>query len=138
MTTPGSAEAAPTPTEPEVPPAAGRARAQRLLGWMGLVAVIAGAVLSSNMFSIRDRLFGSAVPRLEVPAASRDASIASRPLAPTTLRSAPWWQDVTALKGAGSMTSSPFTIGAGASQWRVEATCQSGHLQGSPLGLGVD
>jgi hypothetical protein len=99
--------------------------------------VIAGAVLSSNVFSVRDRLFGSAVPKPARPAASRDAfaqPAARGALAPTTLRSTPWWQDVTTLTGSGSTTSSPFAIAGAASQWRVKASCGSGHLLVRALG----
>jgi hypothetical protein len=49
--------------------------------------------------------------------------------APTSLRSQPWWQDVTVLEGTGTMTSSQFSITPGAVQWRVTWSCQSGRLQ---------
>ncbi|MDQ6803965.1 MAG: DM13 domain-containing protein [Actinomycetota bacterium] len=114
----------------EAPQAAGRGWARGVLGWLGLAVVIVGAVVSSNLFSVRDDLFGSAVPKPALPVGSRDAfSVTPKGAsAPTALRSAPWWQVVTTLAGTGSMTSSSFTIGGGASQWRVRASCPSGHL----------
>ena len=113
-----------------------KARAKGSLAWLGLVVVIAGAVVSSNTFSVRDRLFGSAVPKPTAPAASRDAFAqqARAALAPTTLRSTPWWQAVATFTGSGSVTSSPFDIGGGASQWRVTGSCESGHLLVRALG----
>ncbi|MDQ6777430.1 MAG: DM13 domain-containing protein [Actinomycetota bacterium] len=119
MGTGSKADQAPSPALP-----------RRIFAWLGLAAVIAGAVVSSNLFAVRDHLFGSAVPEATSPVAGRDAFArpAIAPLAPTTLRSAPWWQVVGVLTGSGSSTSSSFTIGRGALQWRVKASCKSGHL----------
>jgi hypothetical protein len=80
---------------------------------------------------VRDRLFGTVTPDAARPAASRAAGDPSQDTvaaAPTSLRSAPWWQDVTSLDGTGSTTSAPFTIASGALQWRVTWTCDSGHI----------
>ncbi len=136
MTTPGSSESVAAPKGSELQRTARRARSRRILAWLGLIVVIAGAVLSSNMFSVRDRLFGSAVPKPALPPASRDAFArsANAALAPTRLRSLPWWQEVTILTGSGSTTSSSFTIRPGASQWRVKASCRSGRLLVRALG----
>lgn len=116
---------------PEVPPTAAKSPRRRILTWLGLLAVVFGAVVGSNMFSVRDRLFGSATPDPAPPAAARvagDATQDTAAAARTSLRSQPWWQDVTTLEGTGTTTSSPFTIAPGAIQWRVNWTCQGGHI----------
>jgi hypothetical protein len=113
------------------PPPPPKSAARQILTWVGLLAVVVTAVLGSNMFSLRDRLFGTATPNAARPAESRVVGDQTQPsvaAAPTSLRSSPWWQDVTTLDGSGSTTSAPFTIGSGALQWRVTATCTSGHL----------
>jgi len=114
------------PTQP------GRHGSGRQIGpWLALLVLVASAVLGSNMFSVRDRLFGSATPEAAAPAASRDAGGPTQDTvaaAPTSLRSSPWWQDVATLEGSGTAASSTFTIGAGAIQWRVKWTCSTGRL----------
>lgn len=100
-----------------------------ILAWLGVVAVIASAGVGSNLFSVRDRIFGSAVPERVAPASSRAvAAPGSVPSAPTALRSAPWWQAVATFSGDGATTSPPFTIAEGATQWRVTWSCPSGRL----------
>lgn len=107
--------------------------ARRFLTWLGLLALIGSAAVGSNLFSIRDRLFGTAVPEPAPAASSREAEepgVQTAPVpAPTALRSQPWWQDVTALEGTGSMTSPSFTIAEDAIQWRVTWTCDPGDLR---------
>jgi len=111
--------------------------ARRALGWLGLLSLVASAVVGSNMFAVRDRLFGTTTPNAAAPAAGRAAgnltqdtvAAAPLPLVPTSLRSQPWWQDVATLQGTGTTTSSAFTIVPGAIQWRVKWTCQSGRIQ---------
>jgi len=107
-----------------------KAPVRRIFAWLGLIAVLAGAVLGSNAFSIRDRLLGSATPKPAPPAAGRVAGATGgqAPAAQTALRSAPWWQAVTTLEGMGTAVSSPFTIEKAAIQWRVKWSCPSGHL----------
>lgn len=120
---------APEATEP--PPAAPRAPGRRILTWLGLLVLVASAALGSNMFALRDRLLGTATPDPAPPAAGRVAGAAPQDTvaaAPTSLRSSPWWQDVTTLDGDGATTSAPFTIAPGAIQWRAKWTCASGHL----------
>jgi len=115
------------PTEMDEPAAPKR----RLLGWLGLLALAASALVASNAFSLRDDLFGSAIPKAAAPVASRDAfaSVQDTAAAPTTLRSNPWWQKVTTLKGDGPVASTPFVIADAAIQWRAKASCASGSLQ---------
>lgn len=116
--------------EPEAQPPA-KAPLRRILGWVGLLALIFSAVVGSNAFAVRDRLFGSATPNAAPPAAGRVAGNAApdtRAAARTNLRSQPWWQDVATLDGSGTTASAPFTIAPGVIQWRVKWTCDSGHL----------
>jgi hypothetical protein len=47
------------------------------------------------------------------------------PSAPGTRRSQPYWTPVTTLEGSGGTTTRPFTIDAGALQWRVSWHCES-------------
>lgn len=121
---------APQPEASVPAPAAPPPRGRPILGWLALVVVVAGAVLGSNMFSVRDRLFGSAVPEAAAPVASRDAfrAVEETAPAPTKLRSQAWWQDVTTRSGSGPGAAAPFPISADAIQWRVRATCGSGRL----------
>lgn len=103
--------------------------ARRVATSVGLVVLIASAFLGSNMFGVRDSLFGSATPEPATAAASRVKSTGPAPTTPeaTRVRSQPWWQEVTTLEGAGSETA-PVTIDDDALQWRVKWTCQTGHL----------
>lgn len=105
------------------------APARRVLSWLAVIVLVASAVLGSNLFSVRDDLFGSAVPEPARPAVSRDgfAPIHGEPHPETSLRSAPWWQNVASAKGTSSR-SAPFTIGGSAIQWRARASCTSGRL----------
>jgi hypothetical protein len=120
------------PSDPPAPPAGPKSRP--LVAWLGVIVLAATAVVGSNMFAVRDHLFGTATPNAAPPAAGRsatagDATQSTVAAAPTSLRSQPWWQDVTVLEGTGTTTSSPFTVASGALQWRVTWSCQSGRLQ---------
>lgn len=103
---------------------------RRILRGLVLVILVAGGVVGSNAFSIRDRLLGSALPAPVVPATSRDAvrSTATSPPERMAVRSAGWWQTVTVLTGTGSSTSVPFTIDPAASDWQVTWSCDAGHI----------
>ena len=104
---------------------------RRVLPWVGVAALLASAVVGSNVFGARDLLFEPAAPKPAPPAAGRvaggpvDATVA----APTALRSQPWWQEITTLEGTGTLTAPAFTVDAGALQWRARWTCQTGRLQ---------
>lgn len=114
-----------SPAPPATPP-------RPVLAWLAVAVLVASAVVGSNLFAVRDRLLGTATPDAAPPAVSRTAETPTQgtvAAAPTSLRSQPWWQDVTVLEGAGTTTSSPFTITPGAVQWRVTWTCQTGRLQ---------
>ncbi|MDQ2826277.1 MAG: DM13 domain-containing protein [Actinomycetota bacterium] len=118
-------------TDTAAPPDPPKSSVKQILTWLGLIALLVSAILGSNMFSLRDRLFGTATPDAALPAASRVAGTPTQdtvPAAPTSLRSSPWWQDLTTLDGTGTMTSASFTVPPGAIQWRVKWTCDTGHL----------
>ncbi|HUR23055.1 MAG TPA: DM13 domain-containing protein [Acidimicrobiales bacterium] len=121
------------PAQPEATPNPPSAPAHRTLGWIGVAVIVVSAVISSNVFSVRDRLFGTATPDAAAPAAGRvvgeDQGPAPAPAAPTSLRSQPWWQEVRTLDGAGTTSAPTFTVADGAVQWRVRWTCDSGRLQ---------
>lgn len=122
------------PSRPEAPPTPPSGPAHRSLGWIGVVIILVSAVISSNVFAVRDRLFGTATPDAAPPAAGRvagppDQEAAPAPAAPTSLRSQPWWQDLKAVDGVGTTTAPAFTIADGAVQWRVTWNCQSGRIQ---------
>lgn len=118
------------PPGPAPPDGSPKAPVRQILTWAAVLVLIVSAVLGSNMFSVRDRLFGTATPDAAPPAAGRsvDGTADTVAAAPTSLRSSPWWQDVTTLEGIGAATSQSFTIAPGAVQWRVKWTCGAGHL----------
>jgi hypothetical protein len=115
-------------------PAPGR---QRALSVLGLVAVLASALVGGNFLGLRESLWGSESPEARPAAGSRDiadqasgapAATTEPPRDATVLRSQPWWQGVTKLEGRGSMTATPFTVSANALQWRAKWTCETGRL----------
>ncbi|MEJ7765015.1 MAG: DM13 domain-containing protein [Acidimicrobiales bacterium] len=114
---------------PGPPPQAGFRRA---LSWLGLLALLASALFGGNAFGVRERFLGSETPEARPAAVSRGSldtgsAATTPPPKETVLRSQPWWQGVTKLEGVGP-TTAPLSIEAGAIQWRVKATCQSGSL----------
>jgi hypothetical protein len=112
-------------------------RRQRLLSMVGLVAVVASALVGGNFAGLRETLWGSESPEARPAAASRDAADQASgipaattevPRDATVLRSQPWWQGVTKLEGRGSTTATPFTVSSDALQWRAKWTCETGRL----------
>jgi hypothetical protein len=110
---------------------------QRMLSVLGLVAVVASALVGGNFLGLRETLWGSESPHARPAAASRDAAGQASGGAPATtapprdstvLRSQPWWQGITKLEGRGSMTATPFTVSQDALQWRAKWTCETGRL----------
>lgn len=87
-----------------------------------MIAVAASAIYGANLFGIRDRIVP--VPKIPTPSAH---GVPAGPNGQPVLASYPWWQPVTTLQGSGDATET-VTIGSGALQWRVDWTCQSGHL----------
>ena len=101
---------------------------------LGLLGLLASALVGGNVLGLRERLLGSETP-VERPAAVSRASggadsapAATAPPTQTVLRSQPWWQRVTTLEGTGSQSTPAFTVGSDVIQWRVESTCQTGRL----------
>ncbi len=112
-------------------------RSQQVLSLVGLLAVVASALVGGNLLGSRERLWGSESPAARPAAGSRVAGdpAADSPTATTTvgrdqsvLRSQPWWQGLTRLEGTGSTTAAPFTVAEDAVQWRVKWTCETGRL----------
>ncbi|HVL07285.1 MAG TPA: DM13 domain-containing protein [Acidimicrobiales bacterium] len=109
---------------------------QRALSVLGLVAVVASALVGGNFLGLRETLWGSESPEARPAALSRDAAEPASGPAPapapaadqTVLRSQPWWQGLTKLEGRGSTTTSPFTVSQDALQWRAKWTCDTGRL----------
>lgn len=120
----------PPPTPPQAP------ASKRLLTGVGLLVLAASAVFGFDPYGVREKVLGSATAPARPAAVSREAGDGTAttlgdPRAragETVLRSQPWWQGVTTLSGTGPMTTPPFTIDAGAIQWRVRWTCQTGRL----------
>lgn len=100
---------------------------------LGLLGLVASALIGGNVLGLRERLLGSETPVQRPAAASRavDAPASTVPPTRTVLRSQPWWQAVTTLEGTGSQTTRDFSVDPEALQWRVEATCSSGRLLAS-------
>ena len=113
-------------------------RSQQVLSLLGLLAVVASALVGGNVFRSRERLWGSETPVARPAAGSRVAgnTAAAEDPTPTTavrreetvLRSQPWWQGLTTLQGTGSMTAPAFSVAEDAVQWRVKWTCETGRL----------
>jgi hypothetical protein len=98
---------------------------------VGVIVVVAAAVIGGDLFGIRESLFGSATPAARPVAVSPFVAVNAHggPQAKSVLTSQPWWQGVRDLSGTATTgTMSAFAIGSGASQWRVKWTCQAGHL----------
>ena len=105
---------------------------QRALSALGLLAVVASALVGGNVAGSRERLWGSEKPEARPAAASR---VADSPTQTTVggrnqslVRSQPWWQGLTKLDGVGSRTAAPFNVAEDAVQWRVKWTCDTGRL----------
>jgi len=108
-----------------------RAQATNALAVVGILALLASAVVGSDLFGLRGRIFGSARPDPRPAAVSRRADAPTATTVQpqkTVLRSQPWWQSVTTLTGVGPMTAPAFDIAGDAVQWRVKWTCQAGHV----------
>lgn len=110
---------------------------QRALSVLGLLAVVASALIGGNLLGARERLWGSESPVARPAAGGRVAGSATAdgttqttmaPRDQTVLRSQPWWQGLTKLEGSGSTTATPLTVADDALQWRVQWTCSTGHL----------
>ena len=118
----------PAPEGTLAPQGGGTAKGRHVGGWLAVAVLAAAAVIGGNLFSVRERIVGSALPDPVVPTTSRIAAAASDEPAPTSLRSAPWWQTVTSVQGEGA-ASVPVTIDERAIDWRVSGSCEVGRLR---------
>lgn len=98
------------------------AAARRAGGAALVIGVVASAIYGANLFGIRDRIVP--VPKIPTPSAH---GVPSEPNGQPVLASYPWWQPVTTFSGSGNSSES-VAIGRGALQWRVDWTCDTGHL----------
>ncbi len=112
-------------------------RSQQLLSVLGVLAVVATALVGGNFLGTRERLWGSETPVARPAAGSREAGqpaadnptqTTAAPRDETVLRSQPWWQGLTRLEGTGSTAAAPFTVGEDVVQWRVKWSCETGRL----------
>lgn len=103
--------------------------AKRGLGFVAVVALVASALVGGNAFSLRDRLLGSAIPAPRAVAVSPFVHVGSsaKPQQ-SVLRSQPWWQGVSVLKGGAGTTPSDLVINQSAIQWRARWGCSGGTL----------
>lgn len=123
---------APSPAAETAPAATGAAAsgggwihttAARRIGGAALVVVVAcTAIFGANLFGIRDRILP--VAKIPTPAAHGAPPAGN---GQPVLASYPWWQPVATLQGSGDSTQT-VTIGSDALQWRVDWSCQTGHL----------
>ncbi len=121
----GSSAHDPVPPPPDMI----RGRVRGAAAALGLLALVANLIVGSDMFGVRERLFGSATPPPRPPAFGRavdNATAAKQPK--TVLRSQPWWQRAAAFDGVRSARRPAVKIDGGAIQWRVRASCRSGRL----------
>lgn len=126
---PSGAPSAGSPAAPPVTPPASRrgwshsAAARRAGGAALVVAVVGSAIYGANLFGVRDRI----VPVAKIPTPAAHGAPQGGSGQPV-LASYPWWQSVATLHGTGSTTET-VTIGGGALQWRLQWSCETGHLK---------
>lgn len=133
-TSAGSPTTSAMATAGATPPAS---RLKSALVGLALVALVASAAVGMDLFGLRERILGSATPPPKPVAVSRSADASTGPAVPspttlkpeqTVLRSQPWWQSLTDLKGTGPMTTTGFTVDPDATQWRVSWSCTGSRL----------
>src|SRR5262249_7759993 len=106
-------------------------RRSRVLGWLGVVPLVFAALLGSNVWSLRDRVFGSAIPAAAPVATSRNpfaVAISNAPAPRTSLRSVAWWQTVQVLHGTGTQPRGATTCAPGGIQGRLRSACTTGRI----------
>lgn len=101
-----------------------------IAGWLGVVVLVAAGLLGSDAWSLRDELLGNAIPKAAPVATSRGTftPVHAGPAMRSSLRSTPWWQSLPAVTGTGLGAPAPIKLASGTLQWRVKATCSSGHI----------
>jgi hypothetical protein len=107
-----------------------RDRVRRVASVVGVVVVTAAAIIGGDLFGVRESLFGSATPAPRAVAVSPFVAVNSSGghQVKSVLSSQPWWQGVRDLSGTTTSATAAFTIGGGASQWRVRWTCHAGRI----------
>lgn len=96
------------------------ATSRRVLGGFLLLVMGLSAAYSDNSWGVRDRY---------PPPAARVAAPAPQAAgAAVALRSLPYWEPVTTLRGHGDATTRPFRIDGDAVQWRVTWSCSEGSM----------
>lgn len=109
--------------------AAHRDGIRRVFSTLGVLVVVAGAVFGADVFGVRESVLGRATPSPRAVAVSPFVSVGgSRARTKSVLRSQPWWQGVSDLRGDSSTTKAAFQIDGGASQWRAKWSCLKGRL----------
>lgn len=118
------------PRSPAPGTADGAGPLRRIVGAVILAAMGLSAAYSANAWGLRDRYLPP-VARLgdRTPAPAVAAPDAPVVAAANDIRSLPWWQTVTTLRGAGAGTTEPFTVDRHALQWRVKWRCTAGRLR---------
>lgn len=126
-----TATEAPSQTSPGGPPANAAAApgggihtsvARRIGGAVLVIAVAGSAIYGANLFGVRDHV----VPVAKIPT-PKAHGVPPAGNGQPVLASYPWWQPVATLHGNGN-ASETVTVGSGALQWRVQWSCQTGHL----------
>ena len=120
------------PPTPSTPSKRTAPASRRALSALGLLAVVASALVGGNVAGSREALWGSETPEARPPAASRvvegPTDTTAAPQRRSLVRSQPWWQGLTVLEGVGPTTTAPFTVADDAVQWRVKWSCDTGRL----------
>ena len=125
--------ARPLPGQPDRP-----AGVRRVVGAAVLLLMGLSAAYSANAWSLRDR-FRPPSSYLRSSAAAApvaDGRVAGEvPVARPAhdIRSQPWWQPVTTLRGEGSTETEVFSIDPAALQWRAKWRCSNGSFRVTPI-----
>ncbi|MCA1707588.1 MAG: DM13 domain-containing protein [Actinobacteria bacterium] len=115
---------------------------RRVAGAVVLVLMGASAAYSANVGGLRDRyrppatyLSGRAPAAPSVAAADGPAIVTDAPVARAAhdIRSQPWWQPRTTLRGDGATTTETVTVDRHALQWRVKWRCSQGSFSAVPV-----
>ncbi len=122
--------AEPLPPGPAAPPPSPPGPLRRTVGALILAAMGLSAAYSANAWDLRDR-YRPPVTRLGDRAPAPAVAAPEAPVAQVAndIRSQPWWQPVTTLRGEGSGPSESFSVDRNALQWRVKWRCTSGSLR---------
>ncbi len=111
---------------------------RRAVGAVVLVLMGLSAAYSANAWSLRDRfrppasyLRGGAAAAPSGEGSANAEVPAARPA--HDIRSQPWWQPLTTLRGEGSMDTEVFAVDRAALQWRARWTCSTGSFRATAV-----